>query len=136
MTITKVSARWTGEGLNFIGTTGRGQQVEMGGQNISPTDMLLLGLAGCTGMDVASILQKKRQAVATVEVHVTGHRPEEYPKPYQLVEIAYVVSGDNITARDVERAIELSVTKYCIVSQTLQYPVELKTSFTVEAQPA
>ena len=136
MTITKVSARWTGEGLNFVGTTGRGQQVEMGGQNISPTDMLLLGLAGCTGMDVASILQKKRQAITAVEVHVTGHRPEEYPKPYQLVEIAYVVSGDNITARDVERAIELSVTKYCIVSQTLQYPVELKTSFTVEAQPA
>jgi putative redox protein len=98
--------------------------------------MLLLGLAGCTGMDVVSILQKKRQAVAAVEVHVTGHRPEEYPKPYQLVEIAYVVKGDNITTRDVERAIELSVTKYCIVSQTLQYPVELKTSFTVEAQTA
>jgi putative redox protein len=133
MTITKVSARWTGEGLNFVGTTGRGQQVEMGGQHISPTDMLLLGLAGCTGMDVASILQKKRQAITAIEVHVTGHRPEEYPKPYQLVEIAYVVKGDNVAPKDVERAIELSVTKYCIVSQTLQYPVELKTSFTVEA---
>jgi putative redox protein len=136
MTITKVSAQWTGEGLNFVGTTWRGQQIEMGGQHISPTDMLLLGLAGCTGMDVASILQKKRQAITAVEVHVTGHRPEEYPKPYQLVEMAYVVRGDNITPRDVERAIELSVTKYCIVSQTLQYPVELKTSFTIEAQPA
>lgn len=134
MSITQVSAHWTGEQLNFIGTSKRGHQIEMGGEHISPTDLLLLGLAGCTGMDVASILQKKRQAISAVEVHITGHRPDEYPKPYQMVEITYVVKGENIDSQAVARAIDLSITKYCIVSQTLQYPVQLKTTFTVEEQ--
>jgi putative redox protein len=128
----KVSACWTGEGLNYIGTDSKGNQIEMGGDNISPVQMLLLGVAGCMGMDVASVLQKKRQAVTGIEVQVTGHQPDEYPKPFHTVELAFTIKGE-VDPKAVERALELSRDKYCIVSQTLKYKVELKTSFTVEA---
>jgi putative redox protein len=126
------SARWTGEKLDFIGTSYKGQQIPMGGENISPTQMVLLGLAGCTGMDVVSILQKKRLNVTDVQVQIAAHQPNDYPKPYHTIEIKYIVKGDNIDPKAVERAIELSKEKYCIVSQTLQREVELKTSFEVE----
>ncbi|MCK6626086.1 MAG: OsmC family protein [Anaerolineae bacterium] len=127
------SARWTGEQLNFIGTSYKGHQIPMGGDNISPTQLLLLGLAGCTGMDVVSILQKKRLALRSVEVFIAAHQPDDYPKPYHTIEIKYVVKGDNIDAAAVQRAIELSKEKYCIVSQTLQNEVKIQTSFEIEA---
>ncbi|MBI1877908.1 MAG: OsmC family protein [Chloroflexi bacterium] len=126
------SARWTGEKLDFIGASYKGHQIPMGGENVSPTQLLLLGLAGCTGMDVVSILQKKRLAVTDVQVQITAHQPDDYPKPYHTIEIKYIVKGDNIDPKAVERAIELSKEKYCIVSQTLQHQVKLKTSFEVE----
>jgi putative redox protein len=133
MGTTNVSARWTGEDLNYVGTDSKGRQIPMGGDNTSPGQMLLLSLAGCMGMDVVSILKKKRQAITNVQVQVTGHQPDTYPKPFYTVEIAFTVKGDNVDPQAVERAIELSTEKYCIVGQTLQRETELKTSFTVEA---
>ena len=130
------SARWTGEQLNFVGKSYKGHLIPMGGENISPTQMLLLALAGCTGMDVVSILQKKRLAVTDVEVQIAAHQPDDYPKPYHTIEVKYIVKGVNLEATAVERAIALSVEKYCIVSQTLQQEVELKTSFEIEAHLA
>lgn len=126
------SARWTGEQLNFIGTSYKGHQIPMGGDNVSPAQMVLLGLAGCTGMDVVSILQKRRVAVKDVQVQITAHQPDEYPKPYQVIEIKYIIKGDNVDPDSVAKAISLSSEKYCIVSQTLQKPVEIKTSYVVE----
>lgn len=128
-----VSARWTGESLNFVGEDVKGNQVRMGEDDISPSQMVLLGLAGCTGMDVISILQKKQQAVTGLEVEVTGYQPDTYPKPYQTVEVKYIITGVNVDPRAVERAIQLSVEKYCVVSQTLQQQVALQTSFEVKA---
>ncbi len=134
MSTKTISARWTGEALNFVGTDTRSIQIEMGGENVTPGQLLLLALAGCTGMDVVSILQKKRQAITDVEIQVTGHQPDEYPKPYHTVEVKYIVTGDNIDPQAVERAIELSVGKYCIVSQTLQQKVALQISFEVKSK--
>jgi putative redox protein len=131
MAIAHVSARWTGEELNFIGMDSKGRQVAMGGENISPSRMLLLGLAGCTGMDVVSILQKKRLKITDVEVQIEAHQPDDYPKPFQIIEIKYIVKGEDIDAKAVERAIDLSATKYCVVSQTLYQNVEIKTSFEI-----
>ena len=127
----KVSARWTGEGLNYIGTDSKGYQIPMGHDDISPSQMLLLGAAGCMGMDVASVLQKKRQPVTGIEVQVTGHQPDEYPKPFHTIEIVFTIKGE-VDPQAVTRAIELSRDKYCVVGQTLQQKAELKTSFTVE----
>lgn len=132
MGTTNVSARWTGEDLNYVGTDSKGNQISMGGDNTSPSQMLLLGLAGCMGMDVVSVLQKKRQAITDVQVQVTGHQPDTYPKPYHTVEITFTVKGDNVDPKAVARAIELSSEKYCIVGQTLKREVEVKTSFAVE----
>ena len=127
-----ISAHWTGELLNFVGKNHRDREVLMGKGGFSPTQMMLIGLAGCMGMDVLSILQKKRQNVTEVLVDVTGHNADDYPKPYHTAEINFVIKGDKVDAKAVDRAIELSLEKYCIVGQTLQNEVELKTSFTIE----
>lgn len=129
---TTVSARWTGEALNFVGTDTKGNEVLMGKANIRPSQMLLLGLAGCTGMDVVSILQKKRQDIASLEVEITGHQPDDYPKPFHTIEVLFKIKGQDIDPAAVERSIALSNTKYCIVSQTLQSEVEVVTTFEIE----
>jgi putative redox protein len=132
---TKIEARWTGEELNFIGSNSRGNEVAMGGAGVPPTHMLLMGLAGCTGMDVLSILQKKRQEVSAVEVEVIGHNADDYPKPYHTIEMHFKVRGNKVSETAVARAIELSMTKYCIVGQTLQQETEVTARFTI-AGPA
>ncbi len=131
MGTTKVSAHWTGEALNHIGIDAKGQELKMGDGGFRPAQLLLLGLAGCTGMDVVSILQKKRQAVTGVEVQVTGYQPDDYPKPFEVIEMHFLVKGDNLDPQAVERAIQLSHDKYCVVGQSLQRQVEIKTSFSL-----
>ncbi len=132
MGVTNVSARWTGEEHNFVGTDTKGNKISMGGLDPSPSNLLLLGLAGCTGMDVVSILEKKRQKVTDLEIFITGYNPDEYPRPYQVIEVKFVVKGEDINPEAVAQAIHLSETKYCMVGQTLQNKVEIKTSFEVE----
>jgi putative redox protein len=127
-----VSANWTGEKLYFVGHDTKGNDVPMGGKNASPSQLMMLGLAGCTGMDVVSILQKKRQKVTDVEVQVTGYNEDEYPKPYLNIELKFIVKGENIDPKAVERAIHLSESKYCVVGQTLQNKTEITTSFEIE----
>lgn len=133
MATTNVSARWTGEALNYVGTDTKGNQIPIGGKNVSPGQMLLLALASCTGMDIVSILQKKRQQVTDVEVQITAHQPDEYPKPYQAIELNFIVKGEQLDPKAVARAIELSEQKYCVVGQSLETEVQIKTSFEVQA---
>src|ERR1700674_4629154 len=89
--------------------------VESGGQGegFSPMEMLLVGLAGCTGMDVISILRKKRQGVTAYEVHVEGIRADEHPKGFFEISVEHLVTGHNIHPAAVKRAIDLSETRYC-----------------------
>lgn len=129
---TKISARWTGEALNYVGFDNKENEILMGRGGIAPTKMMLMGLAGCMGMDVLSILQKKRQDVTGVTVDVVGHNPDEYPKSYHTIELTFNVQGHNIDPDAVARSITLSTTKYCIVGKTLQSEVVINTSFTVE----
>lgn len=132
MATKQVSAKWTGDGLHYIGTDSQGNQVPMGGSNPSPSQLMLLGLAGCTGMDVVSILQKKRQNVKDVEVMVIAHQPDDYPKPYKKVQLHFIVKGEDLDPKAVERAIQLSEDKYCVVGQTLKTEVEIVTSYRIE----
>ena len=83
------------------------------GDGFSPMEMLLIGLAGCTGMDVISILRKKRQDVTGYEVHVQGIRADEHPKVFVEISIEHIVTGHNVQPTAVARAIELSETRYC-----------------------
>jgi putative redox protein len=92
-----------------------------GGQNkgFKPMELLLVGFGGCTGMDVISILRKKRQDVTGLEMNVQGKKTDEHPKVYKTVHIEYVVKGKGVQKEAVERAIRLSLDKYCSVGATL-----------------
>jgi putative redox protein len=109
-----------------------------GGSNQGPTPMelLLMALASCTGMDVISILRKKRQVVTAYEVRVSGTRAENHPKVYVDVTVEHIVTGHQVDPRAVQHAVELSETTYCGVSKTLEKTARITTSFQVlEAEP-
>lgn len=88
-------------------------------QGPSPMEVILMGLVGCTAMDVISILEKKKQDVTAFEVMVHADRGEEYPKPYTRAEVEYQVTGYGLEEAAVLRAIELSIQKYCPVHHML-----------------
>ncbi|MBI4759619.1 MAG: OsmC family protein [Chloroflexota bacterium] len=116
----KATVVWK-ENLAFAGETNSGFPIpldadpEVGGTNSGPRPMELiaLGLAGCTAMDVISILRKKRQDVKRFEVRVDAERASEHPKVFTHAVITYVVSGKGVEEAAVLRAIELSATRYC-----------------------
>jgi putative redox protein len=117
-----MTARATLEtGMRFVTEGGSGHRVTLdadehgGGENAGfrPMEMLLAGLAGCTGMDVISILRKKRQAVTGYEVYVQGVRAEAYPMVFVEIIVEHVVTGHSIQPEAVARAIALSEERYC-----------------------
>jgi putative redox protein len=103
-----------------------------GGDGPQPLRLLLLGLAGCTAMDVISILRKKRQEVAGFEVEVHGRRVSEHPRVYESIEILYRVRGSSVESRAVERAIELSENRYCPVIAMVDESVEIVSRYQIE----
>lgn len=98
----------------------------------SPKELLLIALGGCTSFDVVSILEKKRAPVKNLEIHLTAHTRDEHPQVYTDIHVEYVVFGKDVAAADVERAIDLSTTKYCSVSAMLAPAVKLTHSFRIE----
>lgn len=97
-----------------------------------PKELVLFALAGCTASDVVSILKKMRVKLHGFEMHLTGHEAEEHPKVFTDIQVEYVFFGDDIKAADVERAIELSITKYCSVSAMLTPKVTITHSYRIE----
>lgn len=119
--------RWT-NGMQFLGQSGSNHAVVMdtkadhGGANTAPTPMelVLIALAGCTGMDVVSLLKKMRADFSRFEIKVKGERREEHPKTFTRIDLEYVVYGKDVNEQAVKRAIELSQEKYCSVSALLK----------------
>ena len=111
---------------------------EAGGQAAAstPKELLLMALAGCTSMDVIPILRKKRAPVVGYECRVKGIEREEHPKYFTAIHIEYIFYGDGIKPEDVERAIELSETKYCSVSAQIRGTATITTSFRIEPAAA
>ena len=97
-----------------------------------PMELLLVGLAGCTSMDVISILKKKHQDVTGFEVRVDGERAPDHPKVYTHIVVNYIVTGNNIDPVAVERAVELSETKYCPAYNTLNKSAVIEHTITIE----
>lgn len=129
------------EGMRFAGEIG-GHRLKLdvpaeygGGDAPQPMQLLLLSLAGCTGMDVLSILRKKRQRVTGLEVEARGRRAGEHPRVFDRVEILYRVRGEGIDEAAVERAIELSRDRYCPVIATVRSTSEVLTSYEIEPDP-
>ena len=130
----KATVQWK-ENMTFVGLPDSGFPVQMdadtyfGGTNngVRPMEMVALGLAACTGMDVISILQKKRQQVTQFEVKINAPRSHDHPKVFTSALITYMVIGKNVDELAVLRSIELSITKYCPVEFMLAqvFPMEL-----------
>jgi putative redox protein len=123
----KATVHWK-ENMNFVGMPDSGFPIQMdsdsyfGGTNngVRPMELIALGLAACTAMDVLSILQKKRQNVMGFEVKVDAPRSAEDPKVFTSAVINYIVTGKDVNETALLRAIELSFTKYCPVQKMLE----------------
>ena len=97
----------------------------------SPMELLLVALGSCTGVDVVSILKKKREEVTAYSIEVRGQRRAEHPRSYQRMELHHIVTGRNVSERSVAQAIELSEQKYCSVAATLRPTAEIVSSFEI-----
>lgn len=104
------------------------------GAGAQPLRLLLLGMAGCTAMDVVSILRKKRQEVGGLEVEVRGSRVNEHPKVYDRIEVVYRVRGKGVEPKAVERAIELSETRYCPAIAMIGRVAEVTSRYEIEEE--
>jgi len=132
-----VIVSWKKEGLLLEGVTGHGR-VNMAsglgqpGQGATPMELLAVALAGCTSLDVISILQKMRQPLEGLRVEVHGEKADEYPKRFVSLEVVYYLKGA-LDEKKVQRAIELSETKYCSVEATLRPAVRISSRYVLEA---
>lgn len=96
-----------------------------------PKELLLFALGGCTSSDVIPILKKKKVPLQGYEVRLTGNVREEHPQVFTDIHIEYLFYGEGISPTDVERAIELSITKYCSVTAMLRDSVKITHSYRI-----
>ena len=113
----------TGGDLRFEAQVGSGHTIVLdngeGDTGARPAELVGVALGACTGMDVISILRKKRQAVSGYEIRVTGLQEEGHPHNFTRFDVVHVVDGEGLDPEAVRRAIELSATRYCSVGSTL-----------------
>ncbi len=137
-----VKVKWEG-GMRFVATTEEGDSLTMDadpegggeGRGFRPVKLMLVGLGGCTGMDVVWILKRQRQDVSGLEMNVTGTRRKKDPRYYENIQVQYIVRGRNVRESAVKRAIELSEQKYCSVRGIFRQEVKVTTSYRVEKEP-
>jgi len=123
----------------FLAESGSGHQVlmdvapEAGGQNKGPRpmEMILMGLGGCTTFDVVFILKKARQDVTDCVVNIDAKRAETDPKVFTHIHLHFVLTGNNLSPLQVERAIHLSAEKYCSASIMLRHSAEITHDFEI-----
>lgn len=130
----KATVNWNG-GMNFTGVANSGFAVQMdtdvalggGDHGVRPMEMIALGLAGCTAMDIISILEKKRQNITKFEVNVDAARSQDHPRVFTNAILTFIVTGSDIEETALLRAIELSATKYCPAHAMLEqaFPIDL-----------
>jgi putative redox protein len=127
-----VTIKWAGK-MTFIAEASSGNTLTMdGGADIgglglghSPMDLLLMGAGGCASIDVVMILEKGRNDITDCSVKVTGKRSDEMPKVYTEIHMHFVVTGTHLKETAVERAVKLSMDKYCSASATLAKAAKL-----------
>ena len=131
----KANVSWL-EGMAFEGKTESGHKVVLDGGNPgtapSPMEMVLLSAATCSAIDVVSILEKARQNVKNVEVDIDAERAETVPKVFTKIHLTFIVTGTDVSANHVERAVRLSADKYCSVAKMLESSVEISHSFEIK----
>jgi putative redox protein len=122
--------------LYFIGTTQRGYEVEFDvryEEGCSPTETLLLSIAGCLSIDIVHILRKMRCEIKKFEISADGARKPDPPQYYTSVDLMVHISGEGITPKKIDRAIALSKDKYCSVYHSLRKDIEVNVNYEIEA---
>ena len=121
----KARVKWA-EARTFVGTSGTGHNIVLGPSHggggtpgPSPMELMLLGAAGCSAYDVVSILEKSRQNFQDVQVEVDADRADTDPKVFTRIHMHFIIKGRGVSDDKVERAISLSVDKYCSASAML-----------------
>src|SRR5512132_3743154 len=114
---------WTGDRIQFVGTTGYGEPILVGGDvegpGAKPSDLLPLSLAACTAYDVVEILRKQRQSLQGLEAVVTSTQDPDPPWMFRAIDVEWIVRGA-VDPRKAERAVFLAESKYCAVAATLR----------------
>jgi putative redox protein len=139
----KARVKWV-EGICFMGEADSGHAVvmdgslEVGGRNlgIRPMEMLLVGMGGCSSIDVVTILKKSRQHITDCVAEITAERADEIPKVFTKIHVHFVVTGNNLNPVQVERAVNLSAEKYCSASIMLGKAAEITHDFEIVASEA
>lgn len=130
--------KWIEE-FQFVGESGSGHATVMDASpeagktriGMTPMEMLLVAAGGCTGMDVASVLKKKRQDVIDIQVSISGEKAESHPQRFVNIKLEYTITGRNISDDAVKKAIELSMEKYCSVKATLEGSAKVGFSYQI-----
>lgn len=134
-----VKVKWLGK-RQFVGIDNTKHSVVMSsndeenGIGMNPSQLLLVGLGGCTSYDVVEILQKKRQKITGLEVVVTGHQDPDPPWTYRKIHINYTLTGKNLSEKAVKDAIILSEKKYCSVSATVRGAADITFEYTIQEE--
>lgn len=123
MAVKTASITLQGGDLRFVARSGSGHALVLDDSRsdtgMRPAELIPIAVAGCTAMDVISILRKKRQAVSSYEVRASGEQEDAHPNAFTRIDVVHVIEGEAIDVEAVRRAIELSATKYCAVGATL-----------------
>ena len=134
----KVRIQWL-EPMTFIAETGSGHSVIMdgppdhGGQNLAarPMEMILVGLGGCSAFDVVDILKKSRQPIEDCQINIEAQRADEIPAVFTKIHMHYLIGGRDLSEKQVNRAVELSVEKYCSVVKMLRPNIEITSDYEI-----
>ena len=133
-----LSVNWV-DGMLMVGKSHSGHSItmdgptEIGGENLGvrPMEMLLLGVAGCTMIDVVTTLKKMRQDLSHCETKISAERANEHPKVFTDIHIHFIVKGKNLDSKKVDKAVTLSAEKYCSASIMLGKTAKITHDFEV-----
>lgn len=129
---TEITVSWKGD-MTFVGENAAGGSVQMGTLDgkpgVGPMQLLLVGLAGCTGIDIVEILQKKRITISDMKIRVLANRAPDFPMIWTNIYVTYYVWGESIPPKELEQAIRLSEDKYCSVGIMLGKSAKIGTKY-------
>lgn len=130
----EVSIRWV-QNEQFVATDSTSHSIVLStakdGTGSKPSDLLLVALGACTGVDVVGILTKKRQNFSGLQIKVSGQQDAEPPWTFRKVHMEFIVHGRGLSEKAVQQAIELAEGKYCSVSATIRGVAEITTHFQI-----
>jgi len=134
--VAEATVKWIGNG-EFVGTDSTKHSVvmstqdEANGTGMKPSELLLVALGGCTAVDVVSILEKRREKLEGLEIHIEGEQDPDPPWTYRRIHLTYMFHGARLSEASVKRAIELSEEKFCSVRATVSGTAEVTSSYKI-----